>query len=528
MRTVNATIPTQQMVGGNFSETGKAIFDPFSIDDEGVRAPFPDATIPQSRFDPIGKELASMYPAPNKSGLTRNFLNNPALKNDLNRWDAKVDHNFSEGDTVFFRYSWSREALPGSPGLPPPAFDGTTGSSDFAHNGRNAVLSWSHVFNPTFLMSVKAGWNQRQMLRSAPIDYNVNSQLGIKGVEQNLPGFPLMSLTGLTNLGLGNWLPNDSRSENRQLIANLNWIHGAHTLKWGINFNWLQHFLGNSQNVQGRFNFDGTFSRNSITRKGGHSLADLQLGTIVTGNVGQWIWGDTRRPYYDFYVEDEWRVNRKLTMTLGLRYEYHPQWVDRKDKMANVDFSDQLAPKIFVAVPGGSRFERSGVHNDNNNFAPRIGIAYQANDKTVIRSGFGVFYGNVVWKNEQSGGAPFRYSANLATDRVNPTLLLREGYPPRRCVGGECQERRCQRHSLGHERTVLLPVELLNSARVAGGSHVRNRLLCRSGAQTVADTERQHAPSGAGKCQLAPAGSENLGSNRRTGGDDFRNHRVRA
>jgi len=430
VRTVNATIPTPAMVNGDFSETGDAIYDPFSLDAEGARAPFPNATIPPARFDPIGAQLAAMYPAPNKPGLTQNYLNNPPLKNDLDRWDVKIDHNFTDRDTVFFRYSWSRQNLPGSPGLPPPAFDGTTGSSDFAHDGRNAVLSYNHIFTPTLLMSVRAGWNQRHMLRSAPIDYNVNSQLGIKGVEQSLPGFPLISLTGLTNLGLGNWLPNDSRSENRQLIANFNWIGSSHTVKWGINLNWLQHFLGNSQNVQGVFNFDGSFTRNSVTREGGHSLADLLTGTIVSGNVGQWIWGDNRRPYYDFYVEDEWRVNRKLTMTLGLRYEYHPQWVDRKDRMANVDFSDPLQPRLFVAKPGGSRFERNGVHNDNNNFAPRVGLAYRVNDKTVIRSAFGVFYGNVVWKNEQAGGPPFRYSASFTTDKVHPTLLLSEGYPP--------------------------------------------------------------------------------------------------
>ena len=176
------------------------------------------------------------------------------------------------------------------------------------------------------------------------------------------------------------------------------------------------------------FTYDGGYTRNSETLKEGSSAADLLLGTTTQGRVSTWVWEDMRRPYYDSYVQDEWRISSRLTLNLGLRYELHPPWVDRKNNGANLDFSNRADPRI-VLMKDGSRFDRALVNTDTNNFAPRVGIVYRLTDSTVVRSGYGFFYGNTNWKNVLATVPPHYYAATLQTDRVNPSLLLRNGLP---------------------------------------------------------------------------------------------------
>ena len=122
-------------------------------------------------------------------------------------------------------------------------------------------MGYDRVFSPTFLMETKLGWNQIFTSRDSPIDYNVNQQLGLKGVEQTLPGMAAFPVTGYAGLGLGANIPNLSGSQNRQAIVNMTSIHGTHTLKWGVNLNWIQQFLTNPVNAQGSFTFNGEYTR---------------------------------------------------------------------------------------------------------------------------------------------------------------------------------------------------------------------------------------------------------------------------
>ena len=430
-RTVNNTIPTSPQLRGDFADLlpGTKIYDPATYDTAtNLRQPFPNNRMPSSSFDPIGAEVISFYPAPNKPGLTRNFLYNPPRPEDLDRWDAKVDHNLSSSDRFFVRYSVSSNPVGSTPNLPEPAWGGGQLATPFNHDGQNLLVNYNRVFSPSFIMEVKASWNKIFRLRSSPIDVNVNDQLGMTGVELADPGMAQFTVQGLQTIGLGSWIPNKSGSQNRQLISNFTLLRGAHTLKFGINFSWLQHFLNNSQNAHGVFTYDGGYTRNSDTLKEGSSAADLLLGTTTRAQVSTWVWEDMRRPYYDAYLQDEWRISPKLTLNLGLRYELHPPWVDRKNNGANIDFSDRANPRI-VLMQDGSRFSRAQVSTDGNNFAPRLGIVYRLTDKTVVRTGYGIFFGNTNWKNVLATMPPFFYRAIVQTDRVNRSLLLKDGLP---------------------------------------------------------------------------------------------------
>ena len=430
-RTVNNTIPTPLQVQGDFGELlpRTRIYDPATFDSAtNQRQPFPNNQIPSSSFDPIGASVISLYPTPNKPGLTRNFLFNPPQPEDLDRWDVKIDHNLGESDRFFVRYSVSGNHVGSTPNLPEPAWGGGQRATPFDHDGQNLLVNYNKVFSPSFIMEFKAAWNKIFTLRSSPIDVNVNDQLGLQGVELADPGMAQFTVQGLQLIGLGSWIPNKSGSQNRQLISNFTLLRGNHTFKFGINFSWLQHFLNNSSNAHGVFTYDGGYTRDSMTLKEGSSAADLLLGTTTRAVVSTWVWENMRRPYYDAYVQDEWRVSPRLTLNLGLRYELHPPWVDRMNNGANLDFSDRSNPRI-VLMQDGSRFSRALVNTDKNNFAPRAGIVYRLTESTVVRTGYGFFYGNTNWKNVLATTPPHYYRATVQTDRVNPTLQLHDGLP---------------------------------------------------------------------------------------------------
>ncbi|MBI1895263.1 MAG: TonB-dependent receptor [Acidobacteria bacterium] len=432
--TFNNTIPTQRMVAGDFSELlPERIYDPATYNAATrERQPFPGNLIPASRFDPIGAKLAKLYPAPNKPGLTQNFLHNPPNQEDRDRWDVKIDHSFGASDSIYGRFSYQRDNEPGSAALPPPAFGGG-GATDFQHDGRNFMIAYNRIFTPALIMSVKAGWNRMFTDREPPVSTNINKDLGLTGVNLFLAGMGQFNLSGYQALGLGPQIPNLIDSQVRQLIVDLTWIRNRHTLKFGTNLSWLQAYLANPQQALGVFSFDNGFTRNPQTLREGNAAADLLLGTPNQAQVATPSYFNQRAPYYDLYVQDEWRVSRRLTLNFGVRYELHLPWVETRNGWANFDIDTDPANPALVLAQDGSRYSRATIRSDGNNFGPRFGFAFAASNGTVVRGGYGVYYANY----EPFGGAeyletnpPFLYRAVISTDRITPTILLRRGLPP--------------------------------------------------------------------------------------------------
>jgi Outer membrane receptor proteins, mostly Fe transport len=431
--TFNNTLPTPAMVGGDFSQLlpGTLIYDPKTYDAAtGLRMAFPGNIIPRSRFDPIGAKLASFYPAPNKPGLNNNYLANPPLHTDLDHFDVKVDHTFSSKDSVYTRVSYQKTVLPLSTSLPAPAF-GSGRLSTTTNTGNNYMLAYNHVFTPAFILSLKAAWN-RLYTDIEPPRHFYNQELGLKGVATTIPGMAQFTVAGYTTLGIGSTTPNLIGSQNRQLVDDFTWIHDKHTVKFGINFSWLQSSLINPQDSQGVFAFDGSFTRNPKTAREGNAVADLLLGNPFQAQVSTWAYMNQRAPFFDFYAQDEWRVTPRLTLNAGVRYELHLPWVETRNLWANFDTDTDPAHPALVLAKNGSREDRATIRTDANDVGPRFGFAYRATDKTVVRAGYGIYYAQY----EGFGGAqylevnpPYTYKAVLSTDRVNPTLSLAQGLP---------------------------------------------------------------------------------------------------
>ena len=413
-----STLPTAAERTGDFSAV-KKITDPLTGN------AFPNNVIPASRIDPVAKTLVSLYPNVQNGSLTSNFLYNGANNEDDTRFDVRMDHTFRERDSIFGRVSHYGRTLPAVLNLPPPAFgaNGFDGTID----GWNDALGWNHIFTPTFITSTRIAWSYSKFTRVNPASAgteNLNAKYGIKGGDTATPGnFSDFTITGYRVLGIGANNPVIRDSQNRQFVNDTHWIHGAHDVKFGVNILRPQNNIFNSRGVVGSYTFNGQFT--------GDGIADLLLGwpsqygasSVVNVNLRGWLLGG--------YIQDDWKVTPKLTVNLGLRYEIARPFYDKKDRMSNFDMDTNPAnPKLVLA--GGDYDGRALVDTSLNGWEPRIGLAYQLTQRTVIRTGYGIFRTYFEPFGDSQfliGNPPFAYTVTLTASKIAPPFQLSAGAP---------------------------------------------------------------------------------------------------
>lgn len=426
--TNSSTLPTMLMRTGNFSELlsqrGLAITDPTTS------SPFPGNIIPASRIDPVSRTLAGLYPTPQTGGVGANYIfQAPAPEND-GRFDIRTDVNLGTKDNVSWRISEQNSTTPAALNLPAPAFGG--GALDSAVNGKNTGATWNHIFTPTFIMSIRAGWNYGFFSRDNPAVAGgelFNEKYGIKGGTNSIPGsFSQMNITGYRALGIGANNPVARDSQNRQLAGDITWTYGKHTIKFGGNMIKSQNNIYNIRNeVGGPYQFNGRYTKDG--------MADFLLGmasqyiwnTALQVNLRSWNMGG--------FLQDDWKVTPNLTLNLGLRYEIVLPFVDTQNRMGIFDdWTDPANPQlIYAGSKGNDRYNRAMFATDTNNFMPRIGFAYKLGPKTVIRSGYGMFYGYLEpWGDAEFliGNPPNAYGVTLTSSATVPALLLSQGPKP--------------------------------------------------------------------------------------------------
>lgn len=431
-RTVVNTIPTLAMRSGDFSGLGITIFDPMTFDPiTRTRQPFPNNRIPDARIDPVARPAAAWFPTPQNSLRTGNFVFTPPLHENVDKFDVKADHVFNSQDNVYFRYSYQRNFKPPSPNLPPPAWGfSLQGSSSTEDTGQNMALVWNHIFTPRLITATRVAWNYLADKRRAPAPGNYNRELGLNGVNQSFDGGALFGIAGYTQLGVGGFVPLDATSQTRQLVNDTTWIRGSHVLKFGANLYWLQSGGSTPRFSVGQFDFNGAFTRNPSTLTGGEPFADFLLGIPSQTRVSSAAYQNLRAPWYHVYISDEWKAARRLTLTLGIRYELRRPWIETRNRNSNFDIDTDPANPRLVFPTGNSRSGRSTLDLSDTDFAPRFGFAYQVLTHTVFRGGYGVYYGLTESPSSVAGfNPPYLIDADLLTDSVTPRVLLRQGVP---------------------------------------------------------------------------------------------------
>jgi hypothetical protein len=421
-----ASVPTAGMRQGIFST---AVKDPVT------KANFPQNTIPQNRWDPVAAKLLTLYPLPNAPGEVNNYFNNPAERVSSDAYNFRGDHRISNRDFIFARYSRSagHNELPNT--LPEPA-----NQQGFAEPyGRSLAVSETHTFAPNKFNEFRFGYVYTHALNDiyAPRMYD---EYGIKGAlnEPRIHGLPQFNITGQSNLGTvppgnrpipaagsGNY-PAEKSGRIYHLIDNFSWIRGRHTLKFGADLERVTEFVYATNSATPTFAFNGTYS--------GIGVGDFLLGDVQNLATSQQQLDTIEQKVINGYAQDDWKATRKLTLNLGVRYELTTPWVEEFDRLSNfvLEPGPCYLQLVIAADAGRCGVGRAMIRPNYHNFAPRFGLAYQANAKTVVRGGFGMFCGrdeNLGINNRLPNNAPFITSATFTGNQTAPAFLLKDGIP---------------------------------------------------------------------------------------------------
>ena len=405
-----------------------------------VRDPFVGNLIPASRLDPNAIKLLNLYPLPTTSSLFSNFASSPALFEHRNSFDTRMDYNLNEKNQIFFRFSYVDD-----PQFIPGIFGGIADGGAFQQGNQTALaqqsaLGYTHTFSPTLINEVRAGFNYLHTTRSGP----VSGQLGIPGQYgvQDIPqvaengGLPAFGIGGLATLGSNAFLPSDEVTSTFQLTDDLTKIYGKHTFKMGIEWQHVKFSTLQPPWSHGEFDYSGAFtdiaggSNSGSTGRADFLLTPIASTLPAADNGINYVGGssnvyasnisltDDGKSYYGGYINDDWKVTSKLTVNLGVRYDFFGLVGEHHGEQAN------FVPSLFgvpteIMPPGPLTTQLStgcptcytnllaqdGIsllitdhygaglgHSQKANFAPRVGFAYQASPKLVVRGGIGLFY----------------------------------------------------------------------------------------------------------------------------------------
>lgn len=368
---------------------------PQAIKNPATKAPYAGNIIPlnDALIDKTGANILAFYhkyATANIAGKTiaNNFLYNPVKTVSENAFDIKVDHKFDEHDSAFGRYSHAMDDI-GQPGTLPVPLVGAVICGPAQNPAHQAVLSETHVFSPTLINTVRVGWS-RFFINAQ--NWNAGkgfaTQLGIPGVivsgDRRSDGLPVYSFGGGTSIGDAGNSPTQIGTNNYQSDDNINFVLGKHSLDIGVEFIRLQYNMFQTGAEHGSAAFGTAYT--------GLAWTDLLFGapksgtySFPTGTVG------LRQSDLAFYVQDNYKVNSRLTLNLGIRYENFLGWPWTEVNNKEYNFIPSLSTTSLIQA-GSHDVSRSGAKANNLDFAPRVGFAYRLTSKTVLHAGYGIYY----------------------------------------------------------------------------------------------------------------------------------------
>lgn len=392
--TVTSTIPDERFRLGDFSGSPVPIIDPLT------GQPFPGNVIPQDRIDPAARKIMALLPGSNSPGTadaangrrTNNYVNDLTNKPQEDELTLRVDHNLATSSRLNVRYTQYSLFGPSSPTMPGP-LDNSAGSNNT--RGYQTSVGWTQVWSPDVVTETNFGFLRDDPVFDPPtLGINVSEVFGI--ARSSFAAAPRFRLTGWRELGNNENTYRRQVNNNYQLASSLTWIRGAQTVKTGVQYRLNQFNVFNPGGLfAGLYDFTGEIT--SSARAAGNpvnALADFLLGQVKTASYDLPQPANGRRNFnLGLFVQDDWKVSSKLTLNLGLRYEYEsPMWIDN-DVHSRLDVNPGSVGRLLVAGQNASR--TLDLEGDKLNFAPRVGAAYALNDKTVVRSAFGLFYGQI-------------------------------------------------------------------------------------------------------------------------------------
>ena len=448
------TVPTPQEIQGDFSMSGVNVYDPTTAvanpsynpskptgptNYPYTRAQFPNNQIPSDRINQQLEAFLLRYiPQPNMTMMgagpdSNNYLD---IRNETHFQDQatiRIDHNFSNGDTLFGRYSISQEnGFSPSSGVTSTTEDLPGFGANFDNRSQQAVISWNHIFAANKVNTAAIAVSRLSMYRTSQNDAvnNIVGELGIQGVGFGGPnawGAPWFAVQGYTGIGdtyvatpMHMW---NTTYEFRDMYA---WQHGRHAVKFGGDYHWYTWPMWGFFQNRGYYQYTNGYTTDEGFNDGtGSALASLLLSLPTVKQRQAGIpqmnlknWGASS------FVEDAWQITSTTTLSLGLRYEFMAPLWDKDNTNTNLIFNNGV-PSVFVGGENG--YPKGLMYANTHDFAPRLGIAKNLpNRGLVFRAAYGIFYTPVdlnTWCNERHN-VPFVFPETQQADNFTPPAAL--------------------------------------------------------------------------------------------------------
>lgn len=384
-----ASIPNLEQRAGAF---GIPLVDPVS------KTPYPNSVVPASAITPFARRVLADLPAPTRptgnSALPSNNYDRltPTPWND-NKGDIRYDHYLSSKLTAFVRYSHRLQNRIEDHVIPGPSGGDANGNVRILN--QQIATGFNYTLSPTSLIDFRIGvsnFEGGKFALGSERPY-MSQEYGISGLPESPTiggGLTTQSVAGFTTMGRQSSNPQFQDPFTINPKVNYSKVVGRHTLKTGYEYQAINTDIFDFNPQYGQDNYAGQFSRPaSITTAFNlYNLADFLHGARSAYSLNNQVVLNYRQRMHFGYLQDDWKVNTKLTLNLGVRYEFATPQYEAQNRIGNFN----PANNTLIQAKAGSLYDRALVNPDRNNWAPRVGFAYQVNSKTVVRSGYGISY----------------------------------------------------------------------------------------------------------------------------------------
>ena len=345
--------------------------------------------VPMTGF---AREVLSGLPDTNLSTNTNNYSTLQEFTADSDKAGGKIDMQISPNLSLFGRYGFRNLTTDDQPNIPLPS--GGAGNGHIYARNRQLVLGTTFVPTTTSLLEVRFGYSWTQAGKNPPALGSASAfdQFGLAGLPTDsriAGGLPTQLITGYSDLGRQATNPQWQYPTVYNPKINYTWTAGAHSLKTGYEFQRIDTEVQDVNPLYGRDTYNGQFSRPAGAAASNlYNLGDFMLGLRAQYALSSVLVANLRRNMHFVYVQDDWRATDRLTLNLGLRYEYSTPYWERDNVLSNFE----PATNSMILASNGSVYNRALIDPDRNNFGPRLGLAYTITPSTVLRAGYGISY----------------------------------------------------------------------------------------------------------------------------------------